>query len=208
MLRFISTILRVLAGFVLACLAAGYVQVFFAVTPVELIEAPDERLNYVFRWGLLAATQIAVFSAPFVLISALLSEWIGLRSFAYHAMIGMAIAVAGFGLIHANESPTEASIVNSYAMAAYLTSGFVGGFVYWLFSGRFAKRKSDEIVHMESDRPLAAPPAPKPPQKPVDAKPPTENARIAAAKRRAAAEDDARLKEKTPRSSEPENERS
>jgi len=180
MLRFLAATLRILVGFVLACILAGYVQVLFAVTPVELVGARDDRLDDVFYWGLLSATQIAVFAAPFALIAAILSEWMGLRSFAFHAIVGMAIAVAGFGLIHMNESAAEASIVNSYAMAAYLTSGFVGGFAYWLFSGRFATSSHEARLHMESDRkPMAAMSTP-PKGKPTsDAKPLTENERMA-----------------------------
>ena len=180
MLRFLGAILRVVVGFVLACVVAGYVQVLFAVTPMELVGARDDRLDDVFYWGLLSATQIAVFAAPFALIAVVLSEWMGLRSFAFHAIVGMAIAVAGFGLIHMNESAAEASIVNSYAMAAYLTSGFVGGFVYWLLSGRFATRSREDTVRMESDRkPVATAPVP-PREKPAaDARPLTENERMA-----------------------------
>lgn len=152
MLTFLGAVLRVLIGFAVACLAAGFVQVLFAVTPAELVVAGDERLGEAATWGLLSATQIAVFSAPFAVLAALISEWQGIRSFAYHAIVAMAIAVAGFGLIHVTEAPNEASIVNSYAMAAYLTSGFVGGLAYWLFAGRWATRSSHGHVRMESDR--------------------------------------------------------
>lgn len=154
MLTFVGSVLRFLIGFILACLAAGFVQVLFAVTPTELVAAGEERWGEAGTWGLLSATQIAVFAAPFALIAALVSEWQGIRSFAYHAIVAMAIAVAGFGLIHMNESPAEASIVNSYAMAAYLTSGFVGGLVYWLFAGRSARRMAISKVRMETDRPI------------------------------------------------------
>ena len=160
MLSVIGGALRILIGFALACLAAGFVQVLFAVTPAELVEAGDDRIGEAVTWGLLSATQIAVFAAPFALIAALLSEWQGIRSFAFHAMVAMAISVAGFGLIYASESATEASIVNSYAMAAYLTSGFIGGLVYWLFAGCRANRSDGSHVRMETDR-KPAPQSPK-----------------------------------------------
>ncbi len=174
MLTFLGAVLRVLIGFAVACLVAGYVQVLFAVTPAELVVAGDDRLGEAATWGLLSATQIAVFAAPFALLAAVISEWQGIRSFAYHAIVAMAIAVAGFGLIHATESASEASIVNSYAMAAYLTSGFVGGLVYWLFAGRSANRHSRAQVRMESDRQTAASGTPAQDQRPT-----TENARMA-----------------------------
>lgn len=173
MLTFLAALVRVVIGFAAACLAAGFVQVLFAVTPAELVVAGDERLGEAATWGLLSATQIGVFAAPFALIASAISEWQGIRSFAYHAIVAMAIAVAGFGLIHATESATEASIVNSYAMAAYLTSGFLAGLVYWLFAGRSAGGTRHAPVRMESDRQIAAA------ETSGDAEPVTENARMA-----------------------------
>lgn len=152
MLTFLGGLLRVVFGFLIACLAAGLVQVLFAVTPTELVNANDDRLGVALNWGLLSATQIAVFAAPFALLAVIISESQGVRSFAFHALVAMAIAVGGFGLIFATESPTEATIVNSYAMAAYLTSGFIGGLTYWLFAGRRAHRPVTRTVRMESDR--------------------------------------------------------
>lgn len=175
MLTFLGALLRILIGFAIACLAAGFVQVLFAVTPAELVVAGDERLGEALTWGLLSATHIAVFAAPFALLAVLISEWQGIRSFAYHAIVAMVIAVAGFGLIHMNETASEPSIVNSYAMAAYLTSGFVGGLVYWLFAGRRATRHSRAPVRMESDRQAATRDNDAPPQ----AAPATENQRMA-----------------------------
>ena len=175
MLTFLGAVLRVLIGFLMACLAAGFVQVLFAVTPAELVVAGDDRLGEAATWGLLSATQIAVFAAPFALLAAIVSEWQGIRSFAYHAIVAMAIAVAGFGLIHATETTSEASIVNSYAMAAYLTTGFVGGLIYWLFAGRRANRNVDAQLRMESDRQHRASES-----APTSAQAPTENARMAA----------------------------
>ena len=174
MLTFLGAVLRVLIGFAVACLVAGYVQVLFAVTPAELVVAGDERLGEAAMWGLVSATQIAVFAAPFALLAAFLAPVFDKRHIAYHAIVAMAIAVAGFGLIHATESASEASIVNSYAMAAYLTSGFVGGLVYWLFAGRSANRHSRAQVRMESDRQTAASDTPAQDQRPT-----TENARMA-----------------------------
>ncbi len=137
---FLGILIRVTVGFVLACLAAGAVKVLFAVTPSELIDASTQYWQQSGIWTLYSSTMIAMFAAPFAIISAIFSEWQGIRSFAYHGFIGIAIAVAGFALIATGESPDAPSIVNSYAMAAFLTTGLVSGFVYWLFSGRFAYR--------------------------------------------------------------------
>jgi hypothetical protein len=39
-----------------------------------------------------------------------------------------------------SETLAEPTVWNSYALAAFLTSGFFGGFVYWLAAGQFAGR--------------------------------------------------------------------
>ncbi|MEM9356124.1 MAG: hypothetical protein AAGB04_07920 [Pseudomonadota bacterium] len=140
MVGFLGGLLRVIFGFVLSCLAAGAVQVLFAVTPTELADAGWEYWNQGGVWVLESATIFAVFAAPFAAVSALISEWFGIRSFAYHGFVGIAIAIAGFGLITTGEAEGVPTIVNSYAMAAFLTTGLVAGFTYWLFSGRFAYR--------------------------------------------------------------------
>ena len=138
MLTLLGALVRILIGFIFACLAVGLIQVLFAVTPAELAVGGEERIADAGLWVLLTATQVAVFAAPFAFIAVLISEWLRLGSFAFHVIVAMAIAVAGFGLIHATEAAMVASIVNSYAMAAYLTSGFAGGVLYWLLSGRHA----------------------------------------------------------------------
>lgn len=140
MLAFLGGLLRVVVGFVLACLAAGAVQVLFAVTPAELIDAGTDYWSQGGLWVLESATILGIFALPFVVPSIILSEWLGVRSFAYHGFIGIAIAIGGFGAITMGESPDTPSIINSYAMAAFLTTGLVGGFIYWLFAGRFARR--------------------------------------------------------------------
>ena len=144
MVGFLGGLLRVVIGFVLSCLAAGAVQVLFAVTPTELADAGWEYWNQGGVWVLESATIFAVFALPFAAVSALISEWFGIRSFAYHGFVGIAIAIAGFGLITTGEADGVPTIVNSYAMAAFLTTGLVAGFTYWLFAGRFAYRSTED----------------------------------------------------------------
>ena len=174
MLGFLGGLIRVTIGFVLSCLAAGAVQVLFAVTPSELADAGWEYWNQGGVWMLESATIFAVFALPFAAVSALISEWFGIRSFAYHGFVGIAIAIAGFGLITTGEAEGVPTIVNSYAMAAFLTTGLAAGFTYWLFAGRLAyrpARKDDDNAERPSpvsDRtgpsglasPSAAPPKP------------------------------------------------
>lgn len=168
MLAYLGAIVRVVLGFAAACLAAGFIQVLFAVTPAELVAAGEARWSAAINWALLSSAHIAVFAAPFALISISASEWLGIRSFAYHTIIAMGIAVVGFGLILMTEAPSEASIVNSYAMAAYLTSSFIAGFLYWVLSGRLAiRRDNEELLAMEGQfrpSPSTSPPASSDPQ--------------------------------------------
>jgi len=143
---FFGTVVRVLLGYVAATLAAGGAQVLFAVTPAELFAGgPD-------IWGesglLLLGTTIVtgVFAAPFMFVSALVSEWRGIRSFAYHVLAGVLIAVVGHAVLYAGQNANEPNMVNSYAAAAYLTAGLVGGLAYWAVAGRLARRRATVSV--------------------------------------------------------------
>ncbi|HUS95793.1 MAG TPA: hypothetical protein VMX97_03535 [Hyphomicrobiaceae bacterium] len=141
MLVFIGVVLRVLIGFLAASLVAGAVQVLFALTPAELLSAPSSYWSDGALLLLGTTTVSAMFAAPFLLISAFFSELQGIRSFAYHALIGIAIAISGHALLYSGQTINEPSIVNSYALAAYLTTGFAAGITYWLVAGRLAYGK-------------------------------------------------------------------
>lgn len=137
----ISGMLRVIIGFVFACLAAGFTMVLFVYTPLELAtELIGERLSEAALLSLAAGTHSAVFAAPFALIGAGFGEWQRIGSWLYYVLVGIAIAGVGFLAQFWTEATGEASIVNSYAVTAFIVAGFVAGIVYWLFSGRYAAR--------------------------------------------------------------------
>ena len=140
MIAFLGGLIRVVIGFAVACLVAAAVQVLFALTPGELISGGPEYWSQGGIPLLRTATITAIFALPFAAIAILISEWQGIRSFAYHALAGIAIAMAGHGLLYSGQTASEPSIVNSYAAAAFLTTGLVGGFAYWLVAGRLAYR--------------------------------------------------------------------
>ena len=106
--------------------------------PANVFAGSPEKLRWIVEQVLLAATHSAVFSAPFALVAAAIGEWQAIRGWFYYALAGTAIAIAGFIALYSGEANTDASIVNRYALAAYLVSGFVGGLVYWVLSGRYA----------------------------------------------------------------------
>jgi hypothetical protein len=150
----LGRMIRVLFGFVVACLAAGLTIVLFVTTPVELANTPSNALSdALVSNGLLAlaaATHSAVFAAPFALIGAVLGEWRGLVHWTYYVLVGIVIAGLGFFAQYWSEGGTQASIVNNYALVAFLTTGFVGGMIYWLFAGQFAHKddgpRTPEII--------------------------------------------------------------
>jgi hypothetical protein len=134
--------IRILFGFILACLAVGASTVAFVITPAEIFaasgDAQSERLSTFGLLTLLAATHSAIFAAPFALIAVVIGEWQSIRSPIYYIAAGILISLAGFAAQYASETGAAASIANAYAFKAYLTSGFVGGLIYWLFAGRSA----------------------------------------------------------------------
>ena len=135
----IGGMLRVIFGFVAACLAAGLCMVLFVDTPLELAtEHAGDRMAEVGLLALAAATHSAIFAAPFALIGAGFGEWQRIGSWLYYALVGIAIAAVGFLTQFWTEAEGEASIVNSYAATAFIVTGFVAGLVYWLVSGRSA----------------------------------------------------------------------
>jgi dipeptide/tripeptide permease len=162
----LGRVIRVVFGFVVACVAAGLTIVLFVTTPVELANTPSNALTDALSsnglLALAAATHSAVFSAPFALIGAAIGEWRQLAHWTYYALVGIIIAGLGFLAQYLSEGGAQASIVNNYALVAFLTMGFVGGVIYWLLAGQFARRdvepRTPEIIKPRSnDTPRAVP---------------------------------------------------
>ena len=131
-------LLRVLFGFVLACLAAGLTQMLFAYGPDQVLDGNPDKIAKFIDGVLFTATHSAVFAAPFAFIATAISEAQSIRNWAYHALGGLAISVAGFVAQMSSEPAGAPSIVNNYALTTFLTSGFIAGLTYWLFAGRTA----------------------------------------------------------------------
>jgi len=144
----LGRILRILFGFVLACLAAGLTLVLFVYTPAELVSlstsAAAARLSEVGLLALAAATHAGVFAAPFALLGAGFGEWRKVRSLAYYALFGVGIAALGFFAQYHSEAAGELSILNTYALSAFALTGLVGGGAYWLGAGRRAGGRQAE----------------------------------------------------------------
>ncbi len=142
------SILRVLLGFALACLAAGLTKVIFAFGLDNLDESALERTA-------LIATHLMLFSAPFALVVAAVGEWLSIRSWLYYVLAAMVISLAGIFAIYQGEGAGQASVGNQYAVMAYAVTGMVAGIVYWLFSGR--KAGDDPVEPVNFNRPSGKP---------------------------------------------------
>jgi hypothetical protein len=146
-----GTLFRVLFGFIFACLVAGVAVVAFVITPADIATLPAElrweRLGSAGLLSLFAATHAAIFAFPFALIAIAIGEGLRIRSWIYYVLVSIAIALAGFGAHYMFEVGSEPTIVNDYAIRAFLTLGFFGGFAYWMVAGRRAGgRGGDEAT--------------------------------------------------------------
>jgi hypothetical protein len=144
------TLLRVLFGFIVACLVAGLTTVAFVVTPADLATLPadawSERLGNAGVLSLLAATHSAIFAFPFAIVAIVIGEWARVRSWIYYAIAGLAIALGGFAAVYLNEAAGQLSIVNEYALRAFLAVGILSGLAYWLVAGRRAGGKRGDAA--------------------------------------------------------------
>jgi hypothetical protein len=157
-------IFRVLLGYLIACFAAGLTTVLFAWTPSDLANMQGDLANDKLALAMPVATQIAIFAAPFALVAIGFSEARRRRDWAYYAIAGMAIALFGFLAQYQSETPAQTwSIASShYPLIAFLTTGFVGGLAYWIFSGRFAAMSAPAAPAKPGTRPTAPTPGQKP----------------------------------------------
>jgi len=163
-LRFLNSLTRVFLGFIIACIVAGLATILFVDTPAEIAAAPgaevQSRAGQALELALLTATHSAIFSFVFVIIAAVIAEWLAIRSLPYYLIAGTGIALLGFFAQYQSEVSGQPTILNNYALKAFLTSGFFAGFAYWLIAGRFSGRLPDEIEPEPTPTPYT-PPAPK-----------------------------------------------
>lgn len=157
------TLLRVLFGFAVACLVAGAATVAFVVSPAEIAnlpaEAQPERLGNAGILALLAATHSAIFALPFALLVAAVAELRRIRSWLYYALAGAVISLGGLAAVYLNEVTGQPSILNDYALIAFVTVGLLAGLTYWLFAGRCAGGRRARITPAPAGQADTAPDA-------------------------------------------------
>lgn len=144
----IASVIRVLAGFVVACLAAGLTMVLFVYTPAQIVTelAGDQTPGVLLQW-LGFFIRSAMFAAPFASIAVAYGEWRGVGSWLFYAIVAIVIAGIGFLAHVVAETGLRPTIVNGYAATAFAVTGLVAGLVYWLCAGRFAADRGQGGAH-------------------------------------------------------------
>lgn len=134
----IGAVLRCVAGYILASLAAGIVQVAFVLPPYELVGAGADRLSAAGIWLLLATLHSGIFGAPFALVALAVAEWRCFTGPVYYAAVGFSMAMLGFLAQISGHGFTQPVMVLLYVLVAFTLAGVSAGLVYWLVSGRRA----------------------------------------------------------------------
>lgn len=136
------SLIRFVFGFLAAVLVAGAVQVAF-VAGSDLLTGLSARWQSLGLLTLLAASQAAVFAIPFAVLAATVAAWLPMRSPLYFLTAGIGIGLAGFLVQYVSETGPQ-TILNYYALTAYLASGALAGLVYWWLADRPAPPRDIE----------------------------------------------------------------
>jgi hypothetical protein len=132
----------VILGFLVASFVAAATLILFVYTPAEFASLPSDMRSARFaeagQFILAVVPHVAMFSAIFALFASAFAEVRGITSWTYYALVGVCIAVVGFLIQHLSEGPGQPSILQNYALLAFLVAGAVGGLAYWYVCGRYA----------------------------------------------------------------------
>jgi hypothetical protein len=135
------SVVRILAGFALACFAAAATLVLFVYAPADLAglsaDLNGARLSEAGYFALVIAPWVALSAAPLALVGVLVAETYRIAAWPFYLLAGLGTALVGFFVQHSSESRGVPGIFEAYALIAFLTAGLVGGLVYWASSGRY-----------------------------------------------------------------------
>jgi protein-S-isoprenylcysteine O-methyltransferase Ste14 len=138
----LARLLRILIGFALACVAAAVTLVAFVYAPADLMnlseELNGERLSEAGFFAMLVTPHVLISAAVPAMLAAAFAETRKVKSWLFYAAVGVATSGAGFLVQSLTEPPMRLSILQTYALIAFLTAGLIGGLVYWALSGRYA----------------------------------------------------------------------
>jgi hypothetical protein len=79
-----------------------------------------------------------VWASPFALGAAALAEARSIRGLSYFLVVATLIALLGFVAQYYSEASGQSTIINNYAVLAFVAAGLTAGFVYWLLAGRLS----------------------------------------------------------------------
>jgi hypothetical protein len=149
-------------GFVAAMLASALAFLAFIFQPEQLASIPgelfDDKLGKMGAFYLATAGQFAKFSAPFVLIAAILGEMKSYRSWVYYTLCGAVLALLGYTIWQESRiAPPTSEDLNVLAYAAFAVAGAIGGLVYWLIAGRTAG--ASPFIDQKIKQPTKTPPS-------------------------------------------------
>lgn len=147
----IGAALRCLAGYILASVAAGLMQVAFVLPPYELVGADADRLTAAGIWLLLATLHSGIFGAPFGLVALVLAEWRRFRGPIYYAAVGFGIAMLGFLAQVSGQGFEQPTKVLLYVLTAFTVAGIGAGLIYWLVAGRKAGERGLRLRQPKSN---------------------------------------------------------
>ena len=132
-------VIRVICGFLLACLAAGITFVLFVQAPLTAVEFSEFlTTDHLARTSLLmlaAATHCALYAAPFALLLLTFAEAQHVRSWFIYALFGVVVSLSGLMVQHLATPETHGAILNQHALTAFVAAGLIAGFTYWFFAG-------------------------------------------------------------------------
>jgi hypothetical protein len=137
-----ARIVRIMAGFALASLAAAATLVAFVYAPGDWAglraDLNGDRLSEAGYFALVITPWVALSAAIPALAGVVFAETRKIGGFTFFALAGIAMAAAGFLLQHFSEPAGAPGIFQAYALIAFLTAGLIGGVVYWACAGRYA----------------------------------------------------------------------
>jgi hypothetical protein len=116
-----------------------------------------DRLSEAARFALAITPHIMLFALVPALIGIVFAERNDIAGLPFYLLFGIAVAVLGFLTQHFSEAPGQPTILRNYALIAFLTTGAVSGFFYWLFSGRHAAPPQPIAPPLEQPRPTPEP---------------------------------------------------
>jgi hypothetical protein len=138
----LARVVRIPFGFALASFAAAATLVLFVYAPGDWAglraDLNGDRLSEAGYFALVITPWVAVCAAVPALIGVAFAETKEISGFMFYALVGVATAAIGFLFQHYSETPGGMAFFQSYTLLAFLTSGLVGGLVYWAASGRYA----------------------------------------------------------------------